>query len=189
MTKGRYSKYIRPLSITIDCVLIMILASFFMKNFSIPIPYFMVYQVVVWLGLAYFIGFYEVYRFTKPVEIMSLLFKQFFIFSLIVMAYFTITKDIIDSLWRFIYFLVTSFILITIFKSFLFYYLKKYRIVLGGNYRNAIIIGYTESAKNLQNLFNTRLDYGYHFKGFFSDKIKNNEVNGTVSEIQKFVRK
>ncbi len=175
------------MSITIDCVLLMILASFFMKNFSIPQPYFMIYQVIVWLGLAYFIGFYEVYRFTKPVEIMGLLFKQFFVFSLLVMAYFTVTKDIIDSLWRFIYFLITSFVLIAIFKSFLFYYLKKYRIVLGGNYRNAIIIGYTESAKNLQNLFQTRLDYGYHFKGFFSDKIINNEVNGTVSEIQQFV--
>ena len=187
MTKGRYSKYIRPISITIDCVLLMLLADFFMKNFSIPLPYFIFYQVSVWLILAYFIGFYEVYRFTKPVEIMSLLFKQFFVFSLLIMAYFTVTKEIIDSLWRFIYFLTASFVFVTIFKSFLFYYLKKYRIVLGGNYRNAIIIGYTESAKNLENLFQTRLDYGYHFKGFFSDKVINDEVKGSILEIQKFV--
>lgn len=188
MTKGRYSKYIRPISITIDCVLLFILANFFLKNFAIPLPYFMIYQISAWCILAYFTKFYEVYRFTKPVEIMAMLFKQLFLFSLIIIAFFSITREIIFSFRLLLYFIGSAFIYITLFKGLLFYYLKKYRIVLGGNYRNAIIIGFTESAKNLKKLFLSRPDYGYHFKGFFSDKITNNdEVKGDISAVHTFV--
>lgn len=187
MTKGRYSKYIRPISITIDCVMLTVLSLFFLKNFSISLPYFVVYELLIWLSLAYFIGFYEVYRFTKPVEIMTMLFKQSFLFLLLIIAFFSITREIISSFRALLLYMVTSFVLITFCKSLLFYYLKKYRIVLGGNYRNAIIIGYTESSKNLQQLFQNRPDYGYRFKGFFSDKIKNDTIKGTITHIEDFV--
>ncbi|MEN9488144.1 MAG: hypothetical protein RL494_409 [Bacteroidota bacterium] len=187
MTKGRYSKYIRPISITIDCVMLTVLSLFFLKNFSISLPYFVVYELLIWLSLAYFIGFYEVYRFTKPVEIMTMLFKQFFLFLLLVIAFFSITREIILSFRALLLYMVTLFVSITFCKSLLFYYLKKYRIVLGGNYRNAIIIGYTESSKNLQQLFQNRPDYGYRFKGFFSDKVKNNTIKGTITHIEEFV--
>ena len=187
MTKGRYSIYIRPISIIIDCVLLLVLASFFLKKFAIQLPYFMIYQLVSWCVLAYFTKFYEVYRFTKPVEIMGMLFKQLFLFSLFVITFFSITREIIFSFRLLLYFIGLSFICITIFKGLLFYYLKKYRIVLGGNYRNAIIVGYTDSSKSLQQLFLNRPDYGYRFKGFFSDKISNQNIKGDVSNIQDFV--
>ena len=187
MTKGRYSKYIRPISITIDCVMLTVLSLFFLKNFSISLPYFVVYELLIWLSLAYFIGFYEVYRFTKPVEIMTMLFKQFFLFLLLVIAFFSITREIILSFRALLLYMVTLFVSITFCKSLLFYYLKKYRIVLGGNYRNAIIIGYTESSKNLQQLFQNRPDYGYRVKGFFSDKVKNDTIKGTITHIEEFV--
>jgi putative colanic acid biosysnthesis UDP-glucose lipid carrier transferase len=187
MTRGRYSKYIRPISITIDCAILMVLAIIFLKNFPIPLPFLIFYQIVSWCILAYFTRFYEVYRFTKPVEIMAMLFRQLFLFSLLVVALFSLTREIIVSFRLLLFFLTTTFILVAIFKSLLYNYLKKYRTVLGGNYRNTMIIGYTESAINLKNLFQTRPDYGYHFQGFFSDKVKNQDVKGTISEIQDYV--
>lgn len=187
MSKGRYSKYIRPISITIDCILLLVLASFFLKNFAITLPYFIVYQIFSWCILAYFTNFYEVYRFTKPVEIMALLFKQLFIFSLFITAFFSLTRQNIFSITLLLYYITALFISIAICKGLLFYYLKKYRIILGGNYRNAIIVGFTESAINLQKLFKTRPDFGYHFQGFFSDKVKNVDTKGNVSDIQDFV--
>ncbi len=187
MTRGRYSKYIRPISITIDCVILMLLAFFYLENFPIPLPFLIFYQIVSWCILAYFTGFYEVYRFTKPVEIMAMLFRQLFLFSLLVVALFSLTREIIVSFRLLLFFLTTTFILVAIFKSLLYNYLKKYRTVLGGNYRKTMIIGYTESAVNLKNLFQTRPDYGYHFQGFFSDKVKNSDVKGNISEIQEYV--
>ena len=187
MTKGRYSKYIRPISITTDGVLLIILANFFLKEFAIQLPYFIIYELISWCVLAYFTKFYEIYRFTKPVEIMGMLFKQFFLFSLFVIAFFSISREIIFSFRLLLFFIGFSFLSITLFKGLLFYYLKKYRIVLGGNYRKVIIVGYTDSSQNLQNLFQTRLDYGYHFQGYFSDKIKSKQIKGKVSQIQDFV--
>lgn len=168
-------------------IILIILSNYFLINFSISLSYFITYEIISWLSLAYFIGFYEVYRFTKPTEIMSLLFKQLFLFTLFIIAYFSITREIILSFKALLLYISTSFILITIFKSLLFYYLKKYRIVLGGNYRNVVIIGYTDSAKNLQNLFLNRPDYGYRFKGFFSDKLFHSEIVGNISTVQDYV--
>ena len=187
MTKGRYSKYIRPISISLDAFILVVLSNYFLSNFPISLPYFIVYEIICWLALAYFIGFYEVYRFTKPTEIMTLLFKQIFLFTLFIIAFFSITREIILSFKALIFFIISALGLITIFKSLLFYYLKKYRIVLGGNYRNVVIIGFTDSAKSLQQLFESRPDYGYRFKGFFSDKVVNQEVNGSVNQVQDFV--
>jgi putative colanic acid biosysnthesis UDP-glucose lipid carrier transferase len=187
MTRGRYSKYLRPISIISDWTVLILLSSFFFRNFTIPLTAFIFYQIFVWSFIAYSINFYEVFRFTKPSEIISLLIKQLFLFSLLVMAFFSVTKDIIDSLWLFIYFISTSFIFITTCKLLLYYYLKRYRAVLGKNYRNTIIIGCTQSAINLKKLFQTRLDYGYRFQGFFSDKKSDIETLGNISQIENYV--
>jgi len=187
MSKGRYSKYIRPISIALDFLVLTVLVKIFLKDFAQKTNLFIVYQLVSWTVIAYFTAFYEVYRFTKPAEILGKLVKQFILFTLVVIAYFSVVREIITSFKTLLYFIGFSFLYITLFKGLLFYYLKKYRIILGGNYRNAIIIGYSESAKNLQNLFDTRHDYGYRFKGFFSDKIKNDAVVGNVEDIENFV--
>lgn len=189
MSKGRYSKYIRPISIALDFLVLTVLVKIFLKDFAQKTNIFIVYQLISWTIIAYFTAFYEVYRFTKPAEILSKLVKQFVIFSLTIVAYFSVVREIVPSFRILLFFIGFAFLYITLFKGLLFYYLKKYRIILGGNYRNAIIIGYSESAKNLQTLFVTRPDYGYKFKGFFSDKIKNNEIIGNISEIETFVLK
>ena len=80
-----------------------------------------------------------------------------------------------------------SFVLVILIKYLLFYYLKKYRIITGSNYRNAIIIGYTQEAKNLKELFEKRNDYGYRFFGYFSDKKTNEQVKGKVADIKNYV--
>jgi putative colanic acid biosysnthesis UDP-glucose lipid carrier transferase len=79
------------------------------------------------------------------------------------------------------------FCLIVAFKYFLFYYLKKYRIATGSNFRNAVIIGYTTEAINLKNVFDNRKDYGYRFQGFFSDKKQNPEIKGKIEDLKNFV--
>ncbi len=92
------------------------------------------------------------------------------LFLLLIIAFFPFSKEVLFSGKAIAYFMVTSFTLITIFKYLLFYYLKKYRVVTGSNYRSAVIIGYTPESIRLKELFETRIDYGYRFLGFFSDK-------------------
>jgi putative colanic acid biosynthesis UDP-glucose lipid carrier transferase len=184
---GRYSKYIRPISISVDLIVILILGFFFFKDLNFNIERFLVYQSFGWITVAFFIRFYEIYRFTTPLEIISKIVKQGVIFLLITIAFFPFSKQVIFSRIMVAMFIFSVMLLITISKFLLFYYLKEYRIITGSNYRNAVIIGYTPEAIALKNLFETRSDYGYRFLGYFSDKKSNQNITGKLVDLKPFV--
>ncbi|PWA06867.1 undecaprenyl-phosphate glucose phosphotransferase [Flavobacterium psychrotolerans] len=184
---GRYSKYIRPISILFDLLVITVLCFYFLKRLNLNPVNYLVYQTVAWVIIAFFIKFYGIYRFTTPVEITSKIIKQGILFSLVIIAFFPFSKEVLFSGKAIAYFMVSSFTLITIFKYLLFYYLKKYRIVTGSNYRNAVIIGYTPEAIRLKELFETRNDYGYRFLGYFSNKKSNANIKGKLDDLKPFV--
>lgn len=184
---GRYSKYIRPISIFLDLLVITVLCLFFFKELNLNCLYYLIYQTFAWAVIAFLINFYAVYRFTTPVEITSKIVKQGILFLLVIIAFFPFSKEALFSGKAIAYFMISSFTLITIFKYLLFYYLKKYRVVTGSNYRSAIIIGYTPESIRLKELFETRIDYGYRFLGFFSDKKSNANIKGRLDELTKFV--
>lgn len=186
---GRYSKYIRPISVTIDLMVITILCLFFLKELHLNFVYYVFYQTIAWFFIAFLIKFYEIYRFTTPVEIISKLIQQGILFLLVVIAFFPFSKASLFSGKAIAIFMIFSFTIITICKVLLFYYLKKYRIVTGSNYRNAVIIGYTPEAIRLKGLFETRNDYGYHFLGYFSDKKENVAIKGKIADVKPFIIK
>lgn len=184
---GRYSKYIRPISISFDLLVITVLCLFFFKELNLNSLYYIIYQTIAWGIIALLIKFYAIYRFTTPVEITSKIVKQGVLFLLVIIAFFPFSKEVLFSGKAIAYFMVSSFTLITIFKYLLFYYLKKYRVVTGSNYRSAVIIGYTPEAIRLKSLFEKRIDYGYRFLGFFSDKKSNANIKGRLEDLTKFV--
>ena len=184
---GRYSKYIRPLSIFFDLLVVSILCLFFFKELNLDSYCYLVYQTISWFVISFFIKFYSIYRFTTPVEITSKIIKQGILFLLVIIAFFPFSKEVLFSGKAVAYFMVSSFFLITIFKYLLFYYLKKYRVVTGSNYRNTVIIGYTPESVRLKELFETRIDYGYRFLGFFSDKKTNSNIKGKLDTLNDFI--
>jgi len=186
MQKGRYSKYIRPLSILIDLILVLGLMPFFFKGLDISFSFFGCYLIITWIIVSFFASFYNVYRFTNPVEILSKIAKQSVFFILLIIAFFPFNKEIIFSGKAIALYSIALFSIIIIIKSLLFYYLKKYRIVTGNNFRNAVIIGYSKEATDLKRIFEERPDYGYRFKGFFSDKKSNENIIGKVDAIKAF---
>ena len=186
MQKGRYSKYIRPISILIDLFLILGLLPLFFKGLDINFNIFGVYLTFTWIVVSFFSAFYNVYRFTTPVEILTKIAKQSVFFILLIIAFFPFNKDVIFSGKAIALYSVSLFSIIIVIKSLLFYYLKKYRIVTGNNFRNAIIIGYSQEALDLKRIFEERPDYGYRFKGYFSDKKSNENILGKVDAIKSF---
>jgi putative colanic acid biosysnthesis UDP-glucose lipid carrier transferase len=184
---GRYSKYIRPISIAFDLIVISLLSAYFFRELKLNIAYFLLFQGFAWIFIGFLVKFYEIFRFTTPVEIITKIIKQFSIFLLVVIAYFPFAKTVIFSGRAIAISMLVSFVLIVSFKYFLFYYLKKYRITTKNNFRNAIIIGYTPEAIRLKEVFNNRQDYGYRFQGYFSDKKQNAEVKGKIEDLKEFV--
>lgn len=184
---GRYSKYIRPISVAFDLIVINLFSLFFFKELQINYLYYFLYQVIGWFLIAFFVKFYEVYRFTAPVEILSKLLIQFILLLLIVIAFFPFSQEAIFNATSIALFTVSSFVLITIFKFLLFYYLKEYRIMTGSNFRNTVIIGYTPESIRLKDFFETRNDYGYRFLGYFSDRKSNQNIKGKLADLKSFV--
>ena len=160
---------------------------YFLRELNLNLGYYIAYQTIAWAFVALFIRFYEIFRFTTPVEIASKIFKQGILFLLVIIAFFPFSKEVIFSGTAIAWFMVCSFVLITAFKYLLFYYLKKYRIITGSNFRNAVIIGYTPEAIRLKEVFENRNDYGYRFFGFFSDKKSNANILGKVEALKTFV--
>lgn len=185
--KGRYSKYIRPISILFDYTVITSLSLYFLGDLNLNFGYYLFYQTIAWGFGAMLIRFYDIFRFTPPVEIASKIFKQGILFLLLTIAFFPFAKETIFSGTAIAWFMVCSFTLISVFKYLLFYYLKRYRIITGSNFRNAVIIGYTPEAIRLKQVFEERNDYGYRFFGFFSDKKNNANITGKVEAIKDFV--
>jgi putative colanic acid biosysnthesis UDP-glucose lipid carrier transferase len=186
MQKGRYSKYIRPISILIDLFFILVLLPLFFKGLEINFNIFGIYLSFTWIVVSFFSTFYNVYRFTTPVEILTKTVKQSVFFALLVIAFFPFNKDTIFNGKAIVLYSGTLFLITLVIRTVLFYYLKKYRLVTGNNFRNVIIIGYTEEAIDLRRIFNERPDYGYQFKGYFSDKKSNENITGKVDAINVF---
>lgn len=185
--KGRYSKYIRPISVAFDLLIITLLSLYCFRELNLDFLYYLPYQILAWGFVALFIKFYDVFRFTPPVEIASKILQQGILFLLVIIAFFPFAKEAIFSGTAIAWFMVVAFGLIAIFKYLLFYYLKKYRITTGSNFRNAVIIGYTPEAIRLKEVFETRTDYGYRFAGFFSDKKTNSNIIGRIDALKDYV--
>ncbi len=170
--KGRYSKYLVPISILIDLLIINITMFLISKELYLDFNYIF-YINSIWLIIAFYSNFYKVYRYTKISKVISLLIVQLGIFFLAYFAFFGLFKEGVEIGKQTIT-IVYLFSFLIVFKFLFIYALKKYRIG-GGNFRDVIILGGNQSIESLTNLFNLRNDLGYRFKGYFSDKTSTKE--------------
>lgn len=174
--KGRYSIWIKPLLYLIDLLIISLLSHFYLTTDFLDLSVF----VFFWIFLSIFYSFYSVYRFTKVIKITSLLFKQFFVFILLIFSYLYIKDANIstDTVLRYFVVLFTIFATWRILLHFIF---KKYRIITGGNYKQVVIVGINKSTKKLEHFFNNQPGYGYKFMGFFTNLEDENKL-GSIQE-------
>ena len=163
---GRYSKYLRPITITFDLIVLVLLGIWLLPA-SFQFFYFYLYIAFSWIVISVIKIFYQVYRFTKLIQIAQKAIKQYFLFGLNVFALnglFTFTEE-----YRTItnYFLATAFIII-VAKYLVFWLLKIFRKYYRGNLRNIVIIGHDELTQNFIKFVTTNPDYGYSLKNSFS---------------------
>lgn len=179
--QGRYSRYLRPFLILFDLSVINFFAFYFfdfnqdkLYFFSNEILnnkhiLFIVYSTIFWLLSAFSFKFYNVYRFTGFLNIISLLVKQFFAFTLIAFSFIGIFRSINIYILDISIFVLVCFVIIGLMKILTYYALKKYRLLLNGNTRKVIIVGTSEGPEKLKKLIHQRKDLGYVVKATFSD--------------------
>lgn len=167
--QGRYSGYLRPISYLIDLSVINGLGFFYLVPQE-NIFKFSIYISLGWVLLSVYSKFYEVYRYTRPVNIVSLIVKQTILFLLLVLAFSGLYHELNIYPQTIIKYTLSCFVLITIFKFTVYYLLQKYRISFGGNFRSTVILGLNKKTIALENFFNKKPEYGYLHKKTFNFK-------------------
>ena len=157
---GRYSKFLRPISIIFDLLVVSSFVYLFLDQSLFRVTPILVFSAL-WIISAFITKFYEVYRFTKLIRIISYIFYQLLLFSILVFAFFGAVQSPTPGLSQTLVFLLYTFIIISLFKLTLFYALQSYRLGFGGNFRKTIIIGNDESVTELKEFFLNQKELGY----------------------------
>ena len=197
--RGRYSWLLRPFLIIIDLLVINTFAFYFFNFNEEGLHFFsntylnnkyllyIIYSIVFWLASSFLLKFYSVYRYTSALNIISLIFKQFLVYTILVFAFIGLFRSINIQAFVTLNYLFTVFFIIGVIKLLSYYLLKTFRLRLKGNVRHVIIIGKSESAKELKALFLNKKELGYNLKGVFSNS-KTGEFNGNIEDSFNFLK-
>ncbi|MGJ8548454.1 exopolysaccharide biosynthesis polyprenyl glycosylphosphotransferase [Winogradskyella wichelsiae] len=173
--QGRYSGYLRPISYIIDLIIINGIAVLYLLRGNDPFIFLIVISLS-WFLISIYARFYEVYRYTRPVNILSLIVQQFVLFILVVFAFSGLYHELHIYPRPIVKYTLLCFLFIVIFKFTIFYLLQKYRTSFGGNYRTTVIIGFNKKTLALDNFFNKNPEYGYLHKKTFNLKNKTHSL-------------
>lgn len=184
---GRYSGYIRPFSVGLDLFIINILAWMCLCN-NLNVLTYHIFISVSWIAISWNIDFYEVYRFTKEVEILGKSIKQYLLFALVNFAYLGLFIQYLKPV-QMLEFVTYTILLVLAGKFFVFYFLKRFRVVFGGNFRRVVVVGSDERSNQLTEFFNQNLDYGYQLvEKFVLDQKTFKERENNFNLISNFVK-
>jgi len=173
---GRYSGYLRPISYLIDLSIINGIGIIYLLKDKDPLV-FSIFISLGWVLLSIYSKFYEVYRYTRPVNILSFIVKQLILFLLFVFAFSGLYHEMNIYPRPIVKYTLLCFLLITIFKFTIYYLLQKYRVSFGGNYRKTVIFGLNKKTMALESFFNKNPEYGYLHKKTYSFKNKDQSLD------------
>lgn len=182
--RSKNSRFIRPLAYGLDLAIIIATAFWFPLELRFFEPLlFYAYIAVIWVVIAVWNGYYEIYRFTKMSSIVTLIIRQFAIFFLALYSFIGFFKEQELSRLHLGLYCVTLFLLIVLIKFTFRYFLVKYRITFGRNMRRVIVLGNNDKTRHLIEVFQLKDEFGYEFKKQF------NKVNGEfdLPSIYKYV--
>ena len=180
---GRFSIYIRPFSYLLDLIIINFLATILLIN-SLNSFYYHLFISFSWIVISWNVGFYEVYRFTKSSEIIEKIGKQYAAFILVNFAYIGYFLKFSEPS-IILKFISTAMFFIAFEKLFIYYFLRKFRVVYGGNFRSVVIVGEEKHTSHLVEFFNENPNYGYKLLKSFDLKINKKDK---IQECFEFVK-
>ena len=170
--RGRFSGYLRPISYIIDLIIVNLFAFSLFENNFLFLNY-TIYISFTWIIITLLSKFYEIYRFTSATKIITLLAKQTITFLLLVFAFFGFFKESNQDSSIILKYVVIVMTLITLIKFTIYFLLKKYRVILGGNLRRVVIVGLNQKTDQLRKFFDEDPDYGYNLIKTFDLKGEN----------------
>ncbi|TYC15669.1 exopolysaccharide biosynthesis polyprenyl glycosylphosphotransferase [Bizionia gelidisalsuginis] len=191
--RGRYSWLLRPFLIIFDISVVNGLAFYYfnfkandLTRFSAEYSenitlIFIIYAAIFWIFSSTILKFYRVFRYTSVITVLSLIIKQFLVFSIIIFAFVGLFRSVKLPASKIFEYIVFAFSIIGAVKLLSYYGLKTVRTYLKGNLRRVVIVGNNESAQELKALFRSQKQLGYKVLATFSDTyIKSN--TGSIAD-------
>ena len=179
---GRFSIYIRPFSYVLDLIIINYLVTSLLIN-SLNGIYYHFFVSLSWVFISWNVSFYEVYRFTKVTDIFEKIVKQYILFTIVNFAYVGYFIKLSEPT-IIIKFVSLAIVFIAFEKLFVYYFLRRYRVVFGGNFRRVVIVGDEKHTNHLVDFFNENPNYGYKLINKYD--LKDNKKQ-QIQECQEFV--
>ena len=191
----KYSKYISLISAIGDLLIMNIcfnfwywyLLEFDFASFTTNSILFFFFINIAWIITANIFEAYKIEHHSYKKVILFNNTKAIIIFFFLFLLYFQVLTFDYYSRTE-IKYLFVIFFSILLFWKFSLYYLFLFYRKLGFNYRNTIIIGYSDKATELRDYFIKNTWTGYRFKGFFThNKSDKKDIVGTYNDIEKYV--
>jgi putative colanic acid biosynthesis UDP-glucose lipid carrier transferase len=196
--RGRYSWILRPILIIYDLFIINVF-SYNLLSFNSQGLYFfssdifnnkhllyLAYSITFWLLSTFLLKFYNVYRYTSLLNILSLIVKQFISYGIILFAFVGVFRSINIQAIDTLNYLLYSFSAISVLKLLSYYILKSVRVYLKGNLRNIVVIGSGESVNELKRIFVKKKELGYKITAVFN-KLGDDNSNGSIKDSFQFL--
>ena len=181
---GRYSGYIRPFSYLIDLIIINVLPVYLIPSIVNEVSHH-IFISITWFIIAANLGFYEVYRYTKVIAILNCALKQGILFTLVCTVGGFFYSETSNFKKVFLFTAVVLFFILII-KLSIYYFLRKYRVLFGGNFRTVVLLGNDKNINPLQLFFTENPDYGYKLsKIFHLEENKKQQINNCLTYVLK----
>lgn len=145
------------------------------------------YMNAVWLVLVFIFKAYNIDRNIQKKSIIFTYIKKIVFFFFLFLLYFQLFSFAYYPRNLIKYLFPAFFALLIVWKLSIYYALYLYR-KRGFNFRNVIIIGYTQETRDLGNYFLTNQWHGYKFLGFFDENPSSeHKVIGSWGDIKPFI--
>jgi putative colanic acid biosysnthesis UDP-glucose lipid carrier transferase len=190
---ARYSRYIPVLSLTGDFILLnlfFVIGYCMLRSMELCLQpiyiLFFSYLNLCWLILVFSFGAHKTNRNTQKKSILFVYIRIIVFFFFFFLMFFQLTPMEYYSRDFIKYLFPMFFLSLIILKFGLYYAFLLYRR-WGFNFRNVIIIGYSENTEKLANFFMNKRWHGYRFLGFFDDETQGSKhIIGCWSDLKKF---
>lgn len=164
--RGRFSGLVRPIQYILDLTVIYLMAAGFFFE-QMEMMNFIWFTGLAWVLSAMKTKFYEVYRNTRWFSIFGMLLRQGVMYCLIVFAFFGYYHEIDRETLEIFVYCVSTLGIIAVLKFMAFFFIKRYRTALGGNYRTMVVVGDNKKTSNLVQYLGNNPDFGYQYKKTF----------------------
>lgn len=185
---GNYNKYFKSILIAGDLLLInllFLLVCYLQIGHLTVSPYYLLYLTIyniLFLSLASYFSIYQIHRTERKRSAVFKLIKTI-LFSILILegglniiGFYQFNWDLVGA------FYISVLIILPISRMVLLQSLKYYRLS-GYNYRNIVIIGYTEAAQRLVEYFDQHPELGYRCRGIFDDEATYPGIVGTTDSL------